>query len=54
MRAIAGLAVLLGCATVEWQTPIWNAEATRFYERLGAISRFKARFRWEPGTMGKS
>jgi GNAT superfamily N-acetyltransferase len=52
MRAIARLAVLTGCTTVEWQTPIWNEEATRFYERLGAIARIKARFSWEPGRIG--
>jgi GNAT superfamily N-acetyltransferase len=49
MRAITRLAAVLRCATVEWQTPIWNEDATHFYERLGATFRIKARFNWREG-----
>lgn len=47
MQAVRRYATSLGCATVEWQTPAWNANAIRFYERLGAASSEKIRFRWE-------
>lgn len=33
-----------GCATMQWQTPAWNADAARFYRRLGAIERRKRRY----------
>ena len=49
MLAIAAHAASMGCATLEWQTPIWNEPAIRFYRRLGAIGNDKARFRWDPG-----
>ena len=39
MRIIARNASQLGCATLEWQTPAWNRNAARFYERLGALER---------------
>jgi GNAT superfamily N-acetyltransferase len=29
---------------VQWQTPAWNIDACRFYERHGAIAHEKARF----------
>jgi GNAT superfamily N-acetyltransferase len=29
---------------IEWQTPTWNSNAIRFYERLGATNTQKARF----------
>ena len=34
----------LGCRHLEWQTPDWNADAIRFYERSGAKAKRKARF----------
>jgi GNAT superfamily N-acetyltransferase len=46
MQAIRSHAISLGCATVEWQTPSWNARAIRFYGRLGAAASDKVRFRW--------
>jgi GNAT superfamily N-acetyltransferase len=46
MRALSRHAGALGCATVEWQTPAWNADAVRFYERLGAEATEKMRFAW--------
>ncbi|HEY1773699.1 MAG TPA: GNAT family N-acetyltransferase [Gammaproteobacteria bacterium] len=33
-----------GVSCLEWQTPSWNADAIRFYERLGARYALKARF----------
>lgn len=33
-----------GCATLQWQTPHWNIDAIRFYQRLGARSQAKERF----------
>ena len=44
VREIAQLARQLGCSTVQWQTPIWNERAIRFYQRLGAIGKQKVRF----------
>lgn len=33
-----------GCRELQWQTPAWNADAIRFYERLGARHTTKERF----------
>jgi GNAT superfamily N-acetyltransferase len=33
-----------GIACLEWQTPSWNADAIRFYQRLGGSHVLKARF----------
>lgn len=33
-----------GVAILEWQTPSWNEDAIRFYERLGGKHALKARF----------
>lgn len=33
-----------GIAALEWQTPSWNADAIRFYERMGGAHALKARF----------
>ncbi|MET4580787.1 GNAT superfamily N-acetyltransferase [Conyzicola nivalis] len=38
------LALELGVAEVQWQTPDWNDDAVRFYERQGAVYRDKKRF----------
>jgi GNAT superfamily N-acetyltransferase len=47
MRRISRHAEALNCATIEWQTPVWNSNAARFYQKLGATSCEKVRFRWE-------
>ncbi|HEU5374812.1 MAG TPA: GNAT family N-acetyltransferase [Ktedonobacteraceae bacterium] len=44
VREIAWLARQLGCVNVQWQTPVWNERAIRFYQRLGAIGKQKVRF----------
>ncbi len=41
---VARLALALGAVNLQWQTPIWNDDAARFYERLGARSTQKLRF----------
>ncbi|KFC61731.1 GCN5-related N-acetyltransferase [Devosia sp. LC5] len=33
-----------GVHRIEWQTPAWNADAIRFYEREGAAGQSKMRF----------
>ena len=38
MRAAAAEAVKRGCALMKWQVAGWNAEAARFYKRLGAVA----------------
>jgi GNAT superfamily N-acetyltransferase len=47
MRMVAQHAEALECATLEWQTPAWNANAARFYQKLGATCSEKMRFRWD-------
>ena len=44
LAAVAKLARTLHLEHLEWQTPIWNDRARRFYERLGAVSLDKSRF----------
>ena len=34
----------LGCNSVQWQTPVFNEGAIRFYKRIGAKSQSKERF----------
>lgn len=38
------MAVEAGAQRIEWQTPAWNADAIRFYEREGGIGEIKMRF----------
>ena len=33
-----------GALEIQWQTPVWNLDAARFYERAGASSSQKLRF----------
>lgn len=33
-----------GVQRIEWQTPAWNADAIRFYEREGGVGQLKMRF----------
>ncbi|MEU8485227.1 GNAT family N-acetyltransferase [Streptomyces sp. NPDC048641] len=46
MNAVAAEARALGIAEIQWQTPVWNDGAIRFYRRLGARSKDKLRFTW--------
>lgn len=38
------MAVAAGAQRIEWQTPAWNTDAIRFYEREGGIRQLKMRF----------
>lgn len=44
VAAVAADAGERGMAQVQWQTPVWNAPAVAFYERLGARRTTKERF----------
>lgn len=43
-EAVAEFARAHGCAAVQWQTPWWNRDASRFYRRLGATETAKLRY----------
>jgi GNAT superfamily N-acetyltransferase len=45
MNAITTHASHRGLSEVQWQTPDWNTDAIRFYERVGATATSKARFK---------
>ncbi len=45
MHAVTTHATQLGLSEVQWQTPDWNTEAVRFYERVGATATNKTRFK---------
>ncbi|MGW7413587.1 N-acetyltransferase family protein [Streptomyces sp. NPDC054863] len=44
VEAVRAEARARGLAEVQWQTPTWNTDAIRFYDRLGARSTDKRRF----------
>lgn len=44
LAAVVRAARALGCEQLQWQTPVWNADAIRFYDRLGATRLEKQRF----------
>ena len=44
MAAVAQEARAQGCRQLQWQTPVWNADAIRFYDRLGATRLEKQRY----------
>lgn len=44
LMAVADVARSAGCRRLEWQTPQWNSDAIRFYEREGGWHEAKARF----------
>jgi len=37
-------AVKLNCKLIQWQTPVFNTRAMKFYERIGGISKTKERY----------
>ena len=41
-----------GAQSIEWQTPAWNADAIRFYEREGGTGKIKMRFSKNLSTQG--
>lgn len=34
----------LGCSLIQWQTPIFNKRAMKFYNRIGALGKTKERY----------
>ncbi|MFI5533034.1 GNAT family N-acetyltransferase [Kitasatospora sp. NPDC051853] len=44
MEAVLAEARALGLAQVQWQTPPWNTDAIRFYDRLGGRATTKQRY----------
>ncbi|WP_017236245.1 GNAT family N-acetyltransferase [Streptomyces sp. SS] len=42
--AVRSEARALGLTEIQWQTPVWNDGAIRFYDRLGATSKEKRRY----------
>ena len=44
MAAVQHRAQMLGCEAMQWQTPVWNEGAIRFYDRLGATRLAKQRY----------
>ncbi len=44
IEAVKQLARTRGLNEIQWQTPIWNERAARFYLRLGAVEKLKRRF----------
>ena len=44
IEEVARVALETGAVNVQWQTPVWNDDAARFYERLGAVAAKKLRF----------
>jgi GNAT superfamily N-acetyltransferase len=43
-RCVSAQAAMLGCASIQWQTPTWNEQAARFYRKLGAMEAAKLRY----------
>jgi GNAT superfamily N-acetyltransferase len=46
MEKLKSYATERQCANIQWQTPDFNVDAIRFYEKLGAESKSKVRFTW--------
>lgn len=44
LAVVADSARDLGCDQLQWQTPVWNTNAIRFYDRLGASRLEKYRY----------
>ena len=48
LRRVASFALERGAANLQWQTPDWNVDAVRFYDRSGAKKGNKVRFTLAP------
>ncbi len=46
MKWVNGYAKEANCNEIQWQTPDFNTDAIRFYNRIGALSKTKERFFW--------
>ena len=42
-----------GCKQIQWQTPVFNERAIRFYHRIGATSKEKLRLYVDESTINK-
>ena len=47
MNRIKTYARTKNCDIIQWQTPDFNINAIKFYQKLGAISKTKERFFWK-------
>ena len=52
MERIKIEALALACNLIQWQTPDFNVDGMRFYNRLGAISKSKERYFWHIQASG--
>jgi GNAT superfamily N-acetyltransferase len=43
-RTVVAFAGDIGVPEIQWQTPDWNVDASRFYQRHGGIAKAKLRF----------
>ncbi|MCV2356860.1 GNAT family N-acetyltransferase [Paucibacter sp. B2R-40] len=48
LHTVADFARERRCRAMQWQTPLWNEGATRFYLRQGAMALSKTRFSLAP------
>jgi ribosomal protein S18 acetylase RimI-like enzyme len=44
MRRLKEIAQVNDCVNMQWQTPVWNERAIKFYQRFGGIPKEKIRF----------
>lgn len=44
LMEINGYAMSVGCQEIQWQTPLDNTQAIKFYQREGAVAKRKVRF----------
>lgn len=51
MAAIARRALHAGITRMQWQTPSFNVDAIRFYDRLGPLKKEKLRYFMEEGAL---
>ena len=51
MQRVAAKARGENCINVQWQTPVFNTNAIKFYNHLGAESKHKLRFFLDPPAM---
>ena len=47
MNLIREYAIEQNCSVIQWQTPVFNKSAIRFYNKIGAKSKVKERFAWK-------
>jgi GNAT superfamily N-acetyltransferase len=44
LKTVVAVARDLGVSEIQWQTPEWNVDASRFYQQHGGIAKGKLRF----------